>query len=137
MYVLFNFALFGETLYLQDVCETVGSIPVHIGVADLKLLGVMAVEHRYMKWTNGLNLSVDDVELRSTTWEEYIPKGDGYRDVDAIADWYFKVNRGKKRFDAGAKVLELALALPNEKYEFALAHSQGSEDEPVQVCVPC
>ncbi|KAF8235097.1 hypothetical protein L208DRAFT_1376630 [Tricholoma matsutake] len=97
-------------LLVSDICEMVGSIPVHIGVRDLKLTGVMAVVHKYFKWTKGLALTPDDVELRSANWEEYLPKGEGHFDCDAISDWYFKV-------------LELVLALPYEKYEIAYQHS--------------
>jgi hypothetical protein len=118
--------------HAQDICETVGSIPVHIGVHDLKLTGVMAVAHKYFKWSKGLVLAPDDVELRSTNWEEYLPKGEGQHDYDAISDRYFKVLKGKRRFESGSKVLELVLALPYEKYEIAYQRSI-EDDEPRQV----
>jgi hypothetical protein len=101
----------------------VGSIPVHIGVRDLKVAGVTAVAHKYFKWTKGLALTTDDVELWAGNWEEYLPKGEGYQDVDAIADRYFKTVKGKKRFEAGARTLELILALPHEQYEISYQRS--------------
>ena len=105
---------------------------MHIGVRDLKLTGVMAVAHKYFKWTKGLALTPDDVELRSANWEEYLPKGEGHFDCDAISNQYFKVLKGKRQFESGLKVLELVLALPYEKYEIAYQHSI-EDDEPQQV----
>ena len=94
---------------MQDICETVGSIPAHIGVRDLKLTGVMAVAHKYLKWTKGLTLTPDHVELRLSNWEEYLPTK--RVDSNVISDRYFKFVKGKMRFDPGTKPLELVLAL--------------------------
>ena len=105
-----------------------GDIPVHIGVRDLKLTGILAVAHKYTKWTNGLILRVDDVELRSATWEEYLPRAEGANDIDAIASRFFKIVRGKRKFERGKKPLELVLALPYDLYETALAHREEAED---------
>ena len=96
---------------------------MHIGVHDLKLTGVMAVAHKYFKWTKGLVLTPDDVELCSANWEEYLLKGEDHLDCDMISNWYFKVSKGKRQFESGSKVLELVLALPFKKYEIAYQHS--------------
>jgi hypothetical protein len=87
------------------------------------LTGVTALAHKYMKWTKGLTLTVNDVELRTEQWEELLPKGAGALDVDAIAGkLYKKVNaHGKSRFTS--KLVNLVLAISYEQYDIALANS--------------
>ena len=58
-----------KKLLEQDICETVSGLPVNIGAHALKLTAVTALASRYMKWTKGLTLTMDDVELRSEDWE--------------------------------------------------------------------
>lgn len=101
---------------------------------DLKLTGVTAVAHKYIKWTKGMGLNPDDVELRSAQWEELLPKGLGNLDVDAVSQRYFKMVRGKRRFEAGGKVLELILAISHELYEIAHTNSIRDDSVPLQVC---
>jgi hypothetical protein len=103
------------------ICETVSYIPAHIGVNDLKLTGVTAVAHKYAKWTKGLILAVDDVELRMEQWEELLPKGEGALDVDAIIGELYKKVKGKLRF--AGKLVQLVLAISYEQYDVALASS--------------
>jgi len=128
----------GLTYYVQDICETLGDISAHIGADDLKLIGVYALGHRYAKWSGGLTLGMDDVELRSTTWEELLPKGAGVYDVDIIADRYFKIVKGKRTFvndKSGQKPLEIVLALPHEKYEVAVSYKEEKEAETSKACL--
>jgi hypothetical protein len=103
------------------LCETVGCIPVRIGVQDLKFMGVTSIAHRFMRWTKGIPLTVEDVELRTVQWEELLPKGDGAKDIDAVSAKFYKTVRGKKRFDP--KLHEMVLALPYDKYDLALINS--------------
>jgi hypothetical protein len=81
-----------------------------------------------------MGISPDDIELRSAQWEEHLPKGEGFLDVDAISHKYFKASKaGKCRFDPGGKVLELILALSHNKYDIALTNSLRDDSEPLQV----
>ena len=116
------------------MCETVSHIPARIGHVDLLLTGVTAIEHRFVKWSKGMQLTVNDVTLRDTQWEELVPKGYGVQDVDVIADRLYKEMKGpgghsKKRFDGGKKPLDIILALPYEKYDIAFMNSQRDEEE--------
>jgi len=81
-----------------------------------------------------MDLRIDDLELRLNNWEEVLPKGEGHLDVDAISARYFKIVKGKRRFDAGSKELELVLALSFEAYEDAEKLAAG-EDEPKPLLV--
>ena len=119
-----------KKLLEQDICETVSGLPVNIGAHALKLTAVTALASRYMKWTKGLTLTMDDVELRSEDWEMLIPKDD---DVDAISARFYKKSPGRNNREPKlvfvSKLEHLVLALPYEKYEIALAHSVRDLDD--------
>ena len=88
-----------------------------------------AIEHLFIKWSKGIGLTISDVKLRDTQWEELVPKGKDSQDFDIIADRLYKEMKGqggrsKKRFDGGKKPLDLILALPYEKYHVALLNQQ-------------
>lgn len=82
-----------------------------------------------MKWSKGLSLTVEDVELRFKNWLELMPR---VPDVDAISEKFFTV-KGKntaKKFNPGQGV-DLILAISYEKYELAVTHSLAEDSEPV------
>jgi hypothetical protein len=89
-------------------------------VADLKLTGVTALAHKYMRWSKGMKLTVHDIELRRPDWEEMLPKGEGGLDIDAIAEKCQKKVGGKMRF--ASKLIHLVIAIPHDLYEIALAN---------------
>jgi hypothetical protein len=75
-------------------------------------------------------LSTDDITLRTTEWEELLPRGEGHRDIDAI--YKPGKGKGKRAPSANAKATEVFVVIPLDKYHDALERHE--RNEVTQVC---
>jgi hypothetical protein len=119
-------------LFLQNICESVGNVPVHIGARDLKQTAFLTLHPKFSTWSKGYPLTLNDVTLRSKNWVEIIPKfstrpGD---DIDAIKDHFYKP-RGRAKtisFSAGSGI-DLYLEIHYQQYQKVLAHQEDKEND--------
>ncbi|CDO70145.1 hypothetical protein BN946_scf184783.g29 [Trametes cinnabarina] len=87
----------GKPREIQEVTETIGSVDVHIGARDLKLLAWQQLESAWMRVTRSFPIGLDDFVLRNRKWAKIEPRSP--IDCDALADEFFK----EKKPGAGIK----------------------------------
>jgi hypothetical protein len=124
---------------VQNICESVGNVPVHIGARDLKQTAFITLHPKFATWSKDYPLTIDDVTLRSKNWVEIIPKfSTRNEDVNAIKDHFYKP-RGRAKtisFSAGSGI-DVYLEIDYEIYQKILDHKVNKankkdlEDPPV------
>jgi hypothetical protein len=117
----------------KNISDTIGSVPAHIGVADLKKICFIALHPRFLKWSKDYPLSVDDVSLRHKNWLEISPPRHGQIDCDAIWHKFLTQTKTGQKFSPGTG-LELYLEIDHETYERARMHSLADETQ-TMVCL--
>ena len=118
----------------QNISETVGNIPVYIGVEKLKKIAYFTILPLFTKWSNDAELSLCDLKLRLKDWVEIIPMGSGDEDVNAISK-HFMVRKGNStvpQFHTGGRPLQLYLELAYERYMDILEHQKEMEKQNVR-----
>ena len=116
----------------KNISDTIGSVPAHIGVADLKKICFIALHPRFLKWSKDYPLSIDDVSLRHKNWLEISPPRHGQIDCNAIWDKFLTQTKTGQKFSPGTG-LELYLEIEHETYERARMHSLPNENR-TMVC---
>jgi hypothetical protein len=102
---------------------------VHIGACDLKNVVFLALLPQISQWSKQFLLSANDLCLREKNWVELIPSlVQGVADVDAIAQRFFVLKRGKGKsegriFQSGE--ITVYLELPYGKYQQVLEHFEN------------
>ena len=116
-------------LSYQNISESVGNVPVHVGARDLKQLSFVTIGPKFAVWSKNYPLLLDGVILRSKNWVEIIPKFSGQDDdVDAIKDHFYRP-RGRAKtvsFNAGSGI-EVYLEIEHEKYLEILERKEEQE----------
>jgi hypothetical protein len=118
---------------------TVKNIPIHIGVHDLKSVAFLSLHPRFLKWSKGVAIQIDQVLLFDKDGAEMVPLP-GVPDVDAIASKFFVVKgKGKQLQFRPGKGLECYLELPTETYEKInkglVDREDSNDEEPASVLV--
>ena len=99
-------------IIVKDITETISNIPIHIGVANLKVIAYYTILPMFLKWSLNYPLSIDNVKLRNKNWVELLPKGPGDEDLNAIeAEFYTFKGKAKSRQFLPNKVLDLYLGI--------------------------
>jgi hypothetical protein len=113
-------------IFCQNISESVGNVPVHIGARDLKQLSFVTIQLKFASWSKNYLLVLDDVMLQSKNWVEIIPKFSA--DVDDIKDHFYKPRGGAKTitFSAGSGI-EVYLEIEYEKHQEILMHKEEQE----------
>ena len=112
----------------KNIADTIGSVPAHIGVADLKKICYVALHPRFLKWSKDYPLTINDVFLRHKNWLELIPPRNGQNDVDAIWDKFLSKTKTGQKFTPGTG-LELYLEIDHEVFERARVHAVAVENQ--------
>ena len=110
----------------QNICDTVGNVPAHIGVWDLKKICFATLLPRFLKWSKDYPLTITDVSLRKKDWMELSPPAQG-PDTDAVWDSFVTETKkqkgpGTKKFSPGNGI-DLILGIEHEVFELALESS--------------
>ena len=85
---------------VQSVSETMSNIPVHIGAQVLKLTVFHMLMPKFVKWSKGYPLQINDCELRDGTPSTKFPEIRSKHptmDRDALADGRFFKKTGKSQ----------------------------------------
>jgi hypothetical protein len=121
----------------QNISETIGNIPVHIGVRALKAVTYYTLLPLFIEWSKGYLLVIDNVRLRSKDWVEMIApgQGDDSEDADAISNQFFVEKKGKSKghpqFQRN-KVLPVYIELIYKEYLKVMDHLEELESAPVR-----
>lgn len=88
----------------------------------------MTLHPLFLKWSNNIDISIDDIRLRNKDWVELVPML-GAPDVDAISAKFF-VAKGKSRalqFQSKGRA-DLYLELQVEKYLEIMTHLESGDN---------
>jgi len=101
-----------DIIIVKDITETISNIPLHIGVANLKVIAYYMILPMFLKWSHDYPLSIDDVKLRNKNWVEMLPKGPSDEDLNTIeGEFYTFKGKAKTRQFLPSKVLDLYLGI--------------------------
>lgn len=116
---------------VKNIQESINNVPARIGARNLKDIVFVSLLPQFSEWSKQFPLLLDDVRLRQKNWVEIIPSlVQGVDDVNAIAEKFFVLKRGKNKsetrtFQSGE--IMVYLELPLKKYHEILEHIENPD----------
>ncbi|KAJ7819134.1 hypothetical protein B0H14DRAFT_3738112 [Mycena olivaceomarginata] len=83
-------SLLAKLIYFKDMYYVVYKVKVNIGAAEIKALAWAQLGPKWVQYSHGYDLHVDDCTIHNKDWVEIIPTRSP--DVNAIADRFYKPN---------------------------------------------
>ena len=87
----------------QGIIEAMDDVPVHIGGSDLKVLTFNAIYDRWLEYSGGFELKIDDLILRNGSWVKLS------KDKDVIAAAFFRKVNNVYKFRNGKALVYLEM----------------------------
>ena len=101
---------------------------------NLKHILYHALLPRFLHWSKGFPLSIEECELCDKNWVQLILQ---QLDIDAIAEQFFEAKpKSKVKVFSAKKSADLSLCVKNEKYQEVLQHLVELDEANVEVGTP-